>query len=202
MRRVILMISALLAAPALAQHSNYGYDVQYQQQYFAQRAQGGHQNPLEPVAHAQINPAAGLVNTDYLNVGIGATQVVDTNQNVLFNLEYRYQDIYYGLRPIIGFHIDNEEALYGYAGFNWDVRLSDSWWFTPTASVGAYSQGDGQDLGHWIEFRTGVELAYRLKNQSRIGLQLTHLSNAGLGDSNPGTEIVQLNYAHPLGWLD
>jgi hypothetical protein len=222
MRHIILLISALVAAPAFAQYSNYGYDAQYQQQYFQQQAQGEYQQPVpyqqpvaqqpyqqaqyeqqpyqQPIAQSQINPAAGLVNTDYLNIGIGATQVVDTDQNILLDIEYRYLDIYYGLRPIIGFHMDSESALYGYAGFNWDIQLADAWWFTPTASVGAYSQGDGQDLGHAIEFRTGIELAYERENKSRIGLQLTHLSNAGIGNKNPGTEILQLNYAWPLGW--
>ncbi|MBN8543894.1 MAG: acyloxyacyl hydrolase [Alphaproteobacteria bacterium] len=227
MRRIVLLISALAATPAFAQYSNYGYDAQYQQQYFQQQAQGGYQQPVQyqqpyqapapqvdyyqqaqyqqpyqqPLAQAQINPAVGLVNTDYLRGGIGMTQVVDDNNATAFSIEYNYLPIYMGLRPIVGFYVDTDSALYGYAGFNWDFYLTDSILFTPTASVGAYSHGDdGMNLGHWIEFRTGVELSYEMESKSRVGLQLTHLSNAGLGDKNPGTEILQVNYAYPLGW--
>jgi len=204
-RHIVFSVLVLAASPAFAQYSNYGYDAAPQQQTYQQPyEQAQYQQPSyqEPLAQSQVNPATGLVNTDYLNLGLGLTQVVDTDQNLLFNAEYRYKDIYYGLRPIAGFHIDDESAIYGYAGFNWDLYLSDHVIFTPTASIGAYSQGDGQDLGHGLEFRTGIELAYELESKSRVGLQLTHLSNAGIGDRNPGTEILQVNYAFPLGWQE
>ncbi|MFZ4124874.1 MAG: acyloxyacyl hydrolase [Rickettsiales bacterium] len=229
MRHILFLISALAAAPAFAQYSNYGYDAQYQQQYFQQQAQGGYQQPVpyqqpqapapqpdyyqqaqyqqpyaQPLAQSQINPAVGLVNTDYLRVGLGRTQIFDNKKPnaTSFHIEYNYLPIYMGLRPIAGFFVDTDGALYGYAGFNWDFYLTDSILFTPTASVGAYSQGDGMDLGHGLEFRTGIELAYELESKSRVGLQLTHLSNASIGHKNPGTEILQVNYAYPLGWQE
>ncbi|HSN88855.1 MAG TPA: acyloxyacyl hydrolase [Thermoanaerobaculia bacterium] len=45
-----------------------------------------------------------------------------------------------------------------------------------------------------VEFRSGVELAWRLNERSRIGLCLYHLSNGGLYDFNPGTESLILSY--------
>jgi lipid A 3-O-deacylase len=176
------------------------YQQPYQQAQYQQT--GYDQNYGQPMAQSQINPAAGLVNTDYLRFSIGQTQVIDSDRDsaTLFAIEYNYVPIYMGLRPIAGFSIDTDSAMYGYAGFNWDFYLTDSILFTPTASVGAYTQGDGFDLGHALEFRTGFEFAYEMEDKSRIGLQLTHLSNASIGDKNPGTEILQLNYAYPLGW--
>lgn len=198
MRPIFFLIATLATTPALAQY--YGQQANSYEQRYAEQYYGTGQHMT---AAPQATPSAGLVNTDYLNFGAGATQVFDTDNNALFNLEYRYKDIYHGLRPILGFHVDTDSAMYGYFGFNWDVYLTDAWVFTPTASMGAYTQGDdGHDLGHWVEFRTGVELAYQMEDKSRVGLQLTHLSNAGLGDRNPGTEILQVNYAHPLGWAE
>ena len=60
--------------------------------------------------------------------------------------------------------------------------------------MGAFSKGNGKDLGHEIEFRSTLEISYQLKNKNRIGLSVGHLSNAGIGDINPGTEILSLSY--------
>ncbi|NKB19827.1 MAG: hypothetical protein GKS01_04700 [Alphaproteobacteria bacterium] len=69
---------------------------------------------------------------------------------------------------------------------------------TPSFAVGAYDDSKGKDLGHTIEFRSGVELAWRFDNQMRLGLTLYHLSNAGIGDRNPGTEVLSLGLSVPL----
>jgi len=69
---------------------------------------------------------------------------------------------------------------------------------TPSFGVGAYDEGDGKDLGDTIEFRSQVELAYRFDNRSRVGVAFSHISNAGIGDRNPGTEILNVYYAYPL----
>jgi len=43
-----------------------------------------------------------------------------------------------------------------------------------------------------------LEVAYRFDDRSRLGLSISHYSNAGLGDDNPGTESLMLNYSVPL----
>jgi len=44
-----------------------------------------------------------------------------------------------------------------------------------------------------------LEFAFRFDDRSRLGLSISHYSNAGLGDSNPGTESLMANYSIPLG---
>ena len=44
-----------------------------------------------------------------------------------------------------------------------------------------------KELGHVIEFRSGLDIAYRKKNGGRIGAEVHHLSNASLDENNPGT---------------
>ena len=44
-----------------------------------------------------------------------------------------------------------------------------------------------------------VVLGLRLGNGWRVGAAFFHLSNAGLFDSNPGTEAVAVTLAIPLG---
>ena len=70
---------------------------------------------------------------------------------------------------------------------------------TPSLAAGLYEDGDGKDLGHIVEFRSSLELAYRFDNRARLGLSFYHLSNASLDDNNPGTEVFSLNYSIPLG---
>ena len=70
---------------------------------------------------------------------------------------------------------------------------------TPSLAPGLYREGGGKDLGHVIEFRSSVKLAYRFDNRARLGLDLYHLSNAGLANRNPGANALMLTYSMPLG---
>lgn len=53
------------------------------------------------------------------------------------------------------------------------------------------------DLGSHFELRSGFEL-YLQEKEWRISLGIFHYSNAGVGDTNPGSEAVRLAVAIPL----
>lgn len=148
---------------------------------------------LSSAAHAE----------DYLVGYAGYFDVSQGDQDAAqFGVEYRFTPYVYGIRPTLGANVTTDGALYGYGGFNWDVPLfDDQLYLIPNVMVGAYSQGDGKDLGHAVEFRSGIELAYQFTDRSRIGLAFNHISNASIGDKNPGAETVLLNYQVPTGTL-
>ena len=52
-------------------------------------------------------------------------------------------------------------------------------------------------LSNEIEFRTTLEISYEMQNKNRIGLSFSHISNANLGNKNPGVEIISLSYQIP-----
>lgn len=137
---------------------------------------------------------------DYLGMGIGYYDLFDDKDAASFEINYQYEDIYYGLRPMLGLLGTSDSALYGFAGFKWDLPIGTyPFIISPSFAVGGYHNGNGKDLGHGIEFRSGIELAYEFsKEGDRIGLHFSHISNASLGNSNPGTEILQLNYSLPI----
>ena len=54
-------------------------------------------------------------------------------------------------------------------------------------------QGDGKDLGHVLEFKTEIQASYYFKKTS-FGMSYNHLSNASLGDKNPGANSYEFNY--------
>ena len=58
-------------------------------------------------------------------------------------------------------------------------------------------RGDSKDLGYNLEFRSQIEFSYKLKS-SRIGFNLNHISNASIGDTNPGTESATLSIIRPF----
>lgn len=70
--------------------------------------------------------------------------------------------------------------------------FAPTWWRGKT---------DDLDLGYGLEFRSQIEFAYRFDDRSRLGIAVSHSSNASLGDTNPGTETLMLNYSVPLGAL-
>ena len=69
---------------------------------------------------------------------------------------------------------------------------------TPTLAAGWYVDGNEIKLGNRIEFRSGGDIYYRFRNKVRIGVGVYHISNAGIGDNNPGTEQVILKYQIPF----
>ena len=74
----------------------------------------------------------------------------------------------------------------------------NNWNLTPSFGFGYYDDGDGKKLGNEIEFRTTLEISYQLKNSDRVGISFGHISNANIGDKNPGVEIINLSYQKPF----
>lgn len=140
---------------------------------------------------------------DYLAGYVGYFDVGQNDDEATqFGAEYRFTPYIYGIRPTLGINATTDGSVYGYGGFNWDVPLVDNQlYLIPNFMVGAYSQGDGKDLGHALEFRSGIELAYQFPNAHRVGLAFNHISNASIGDKNPGAETVLINYHVPTGTL-
>ena len=65
---------------------------------------------------------------------------------------------------------------------------------TPSFAPGYYDSGNGKDLGHELEFKSEVQLSLELPKDSQIGFSYNHLSNASLGDKNPGANSYMFNF--------
>jgi lipid A 3-O-deacylase len=115
-----------------------------------------------------------------------------------FRGEYRFPDTVWILAPFVGGSVTTDGAAYGYFGFGFDVNFGPNWVLTPNAAAGVFERGSGTKLGSWWEFRTGAEFAYRFEDQSRLGVEVTHTSNAGLTKLNPGEQSVLLMYSIPM----
>ncbi|MSP89442.1 MAG: acyloxyacyl hydrolase [Alphaproteobacteria bacterium] len=142
-------------------------------------------------ARAQDDPA-------FLSVGAGVFDINDSQKAGEVRLEYRFARRFWMFKPFFGASGTTDAAAYGYGGVLIDIHFGPRWVLMPSAAFGLYRDGSGKKLGHAAEFRTGAELAYRFDNRSRLGLAFHHISNASIGEKNPGTEILSLIYSAPF----
>lgn len=143
-----------------------------------------------------------------LGFAVGYYDILDNNPHqpaADFRLEYRSAFDMLGLanahnsviaiRPFGGVETTTDGAFYGLGGFIFDMPIGKHFVFSPSLATGLYFDGDGKHLGSVIEFRSTVELGYKLDNGTRFTTSFGHISNAGIGDINHGVEILSL-YVH------
>ena len=152
------------------------------------------------LAFALLGPAerARAADPAFVTLGLGAYDVFQNDDKAVdFRLEYRHTKVWV-FKPWAGIEATSDGAVYGLAGILVDVFFGRRIVLTPSFGAGLYHDGSGKDLGSLIEFRSQVELAYRFNDRSRLGVAVSHISNASIGDDNPGTEIVNVYYSIPF----
>ena len=122
----------------------------------------------------------------------------DKQAALLFGFQHQNEslerDTFLGnISPITGGFITENSAAYVYTGIEWNIDMG-SLEFTPSFAPGLYHKGDGKDLGHVLEFKTEVQLSYSSSERTSFGISYNHISNASLGDKNPGANSYILNF--------
>ena len=122
----------------------------------------------------------------------------DGQRAVLFGAEHQNEnlvrDSFLGsISPVTGFMITENNAAYGYTGIQAFYNLGQLN-FTPSFTPGIYSQGDGKDLGHTIEFKSELQFSLDVFSNSELGFSYNHISNASLGEKNPGANSYMFNF--------
>jgi len=145
--------------------------------------------------------AALADDPDFIALGAGAYDINGTEPEAQFRAEYRFQDRFLFLKPMLGLLVTSEGSFYGYGGIRIDLYLSPRWVFTPNFAIGGFAKGNGKDLGSALEFKTGAEIDYRFDSHARLGIAYDHISNAGITKHNPGENGVIVYYALPFGEL-
>ena len=145
---------------------------------------------------------------DLLVGGLGATDALRGDRSgVDVRLDYRpgisllpVLQEYFVVRPWVGAEPTSRGSVWGGGGVLLDIGVG-RFALVPSVGVGGYHRGNGKDLGNVLEFRSAVELQYKFEDQSRVGLGISHISNAGTTPRNPGTEAIFFNYQVPLNRL-
>ena len=97
------------------------------------------------------------------------------------------------LSPITGFLITADNAGYIYTGIQAQYKMGVIN-LTPSFTPGLYHEGDGKDLGHLVEFKSELQISLDLSKTSELGFSYNHISNASLGDKNPGANSYMFNF--------
>tara|TARA_B100001113_G_scaffold176790_1_gene144845 strand:+ start:92 stop:616 length:525 start_codon:yes stop_codon:yes gene_type:complete len=98
------------------------------------------------------------------------------------------------ISPVTGFMITSDNATYLYTGVQADYNIGIIN-FNPSISPGIYEQGDGKDLGNWVEIKTELQMSLDLPKNSEFGFKYNHISNAGFGEKNPGANSYMFNFS-------
>ena len=138
-------------------------------------------------------------NEHSLNFYTGIFDYSDDGQRAaLFGFQHENEnltrDSFFGtISPVTGAMITGDNATYMYTGIQaqYNLGIID---FTPSFAPGIYNEGDGKDLGHLIEFKTELQFSLNLFESSQLGMSYNHISNASLGEKNPGANSYMFNF--------
>ena len=134
-----------------------------------------------------------------INVFTGMFDFSDDKQKSgIFGLQHQNDDLFRKsflgrLSPITGGFITEKNAFYLYSGVQAEYELGPLV-ITPSFAPGYYSYGDGKDLGFPLEFKSEVQVSLDLSESTQFGMSYNHISNASLGDKNPGANSYMFNF--------
>ena len=137
--------------------------------------------------NTEFNVYTGMF--DFSDQGKKSTLIGFQHQNENLN-----RDTFLGnLSPITGAFITADSASYIYTGVQAQYKIGPLN-ITPSFMPGLYHEGNGKDLGHILEFKSEVQLSLDLSQSTELGFSYNHISNASLGDKNPGANSYMFNF--------
>ena len=138
-------------------------------------------------------------NEHQLNIFTGNFDFSDHKQKALL-MGFQHQnenlnrDTFLGnVSPITGGFVTENSAAYVYTGIEWNLNMGGLM-LTPSFTPGLYHEGDGKDLGHVLEFKSELQISLNMSESSQFGFSYNHISNASLGNKNPGANSYMFNF--------
>ena len=138
-------------------------------------------------------------NETELNLFTGMFDFSDQKQAAgIIGLQHQNDDLFREsflgrLSPITGGFLTENNAFYFYTGAQTEYDLG-LFTITPSFAPGYYNSGDGKDLGHVLEFKSEIQMSLNLSDSTEFGMSYNHISNASLGDKNPGANSYMINF--------
>jgi len=122
----------------------------------------------------------------------------DGKRASLFGIQHQNENLtresFFGtISPITGFMMTADSATYAYTGVQAQYKIGKLN-IIPSFTPGLYGEGNGKDLGHIVEFKSEVQLSLDIFSNSELGFSYNHISNASLGDKNPGANSYMFNF--------
>ena len=147
----------------------------------------------------KVSSAEESFEQSELNVFSGMFDFSDDKQaSGVFGLQHQNEELYResflgNLSPITGGFLSEKNAFYLYSGVQAEYNIGFLT-ITPSFAPGYYNSGDGKDLGYPLEFKSEVQMSFDLSDNTQIGMSYNHISNASLGNKNPGANSYMFNF--------
>ena len=139
------------------------------------------------------------LNNNEINLFTGVFDFSDQNQKSnIFGLQHQNDDLFRNsflgrLTPITGGWLTDKQSVYLYTGAQAEYNFGLVT-ITPSFAPGYYNAGDSKDLGHELEFKSEIQMSLNLSEDTQFGMSYNHISNARLGDKNPGANSYMINF--------
>ena len=137
-------------------------------------------------------------NETELNFFTGMFDFSDDNQKAgIIGIQHQNDDLFRDsflgrLSPITGGFLTENNAYYLYTGAQAEYDLG-IFTITPSFAPGYYNSGNGKDLVSALEFKSEIQMTLDLSKSTELGISYNHISNASLGDKNPGANSYMFN---------
>lgn len=107
------------------------------------------------------------------------------------------------VHPYLGGWVTTDAGRMVYGGLHGLVPFGDSFEVRPFIAVGAFGEGDGEDLRSTALFHLGITFFYVTEGGWRFGASFTHQSHGDLlsSNNNPGSNNALINFAVPFDKL-
>lgn len=113
-------------------------------------------------------------------------------------IEYRVNSLKWPLKPFVGVMANTDGAEYIYSGVFYEIMITSFLSFVPSFAPGFYIKNKSKDLHFILEFRSQLEAIFILPNELKVGISFNHISNASLGEANPGVESLAITFQLPV----
>ncbi len=145
-----------------------------------------------------VDSAQAAPRIEEVSAGVGIWEVFDENKSWAFSGEARFSPIWSQLRPLLHATVTEDGAYFVGGGLAYTFEGERPWGLTLGVAPGFFQANGGPDLGGNFQIQSFVEGHYRLSNRDRISVRLGHISNASVRETNPGAEILTLQYSVSL----
>jgi hypothetical protein len=147
------------------------------------------------LAIASFQAMAAETDADAHRAGVGFAvwgMFDDMDKGALqASYEFAEQDKLWGIRPVLLGMVADNSKYYLSVGWLKEFELASQWSWGVGGQAGYFH--DPGPLGYEVEFYTRVMVNYQLDKDVFIRGEFGHISNAGFGDANPGSENLTLS---------
>lgn len=136
---------------------------------------------------AAADDVPGVRQHAELAVGFAQAGILDDrNEPLRYGVEYRFRALGdWQLYPVTGV-ITTDGADFFYVDVRRDFEISENWFISASFGAGRFDPDHVLDLGHLLEFRSGVSVSRRFHDRLRVELGLYHFPTAAF---HAGTRV-------------